>query len=68
MKDEEYQTRFVKCILNHYKEVYEVHVLKDGVSEETFDAIIVDTDVKDNRIPKDVAVVLVLEENGLIDK
>ena len=64
MKDEEYQTRFVKCILNHYKEVYEVHVLKDGVSEETFDAIIVDTDVKDNRIPKDVAVVLVLEENG----
>ena len=29
MEDEEYQSRFIKCMMNHYKDVYELHVLKD---------------------------------------
>lgn len=32
IKDEEYESRFVKCVMNHYKELYEIHVF-DHMSE-----------------------------------
>ena len=64
IEDEEYQTRFVRCILKHYKASYEVHILEDKCSEEVFDVIIMDEDSQDARITKETSIVFVLEENS----
>lgn len=38
MEDGEYQTRFIKCMMNHYKDVYELHVLEDMNHISSIDA------------------------------
>lgn len=63
MEDEEYRKRFVKCVMTHYRESYEIHVIEkdDDAGDETMDIILVDQ----SKAKEGVGVqVLILSEQG----
>ncbi len=62
--DEQYQTRFVKCILKHYKESYEVHVINQEYDKETCDVMILDETSLESKSIIGEPFVLVLKERA----
>lgn len=70
IQDEEYEARFVKCVMNHYKESYEIYVL-DSISElvkqmEKMDGVIIAGDgdwLSQCSFEKQENVIFVLQEN-----
>lgn len=78
IEDEEYKERFVKCVMNHYKESFEIHVIDNmnGVTvnqSEEFGVIIADDDkeIEEKEIDKFMFLVLrekeAQEKNSLIE-
>lgn len=70
MEDEEYEARFVKCVMNHYKESYEIHIVDDieKIAEEQkreFHVIVTGDDSGNTFCDGEAMVRLVLQENAI---
>ncbi|MBQ6843093.1 MAG: hypothetical protein IJO60_00485 [Agathobacter sp.] len=70
MEDEEYRTRFVRCVMNHYKELFEIYVMnhaKDLTEDEKnqFGVIITGDgkEIEKNKVKESVLLVLMDEQN-----
>lgn len=71
--DAEYETRFVKCVMNHYKDSYEIHVFRDilsikqkkeeeGGQRKKFHIVVTDEKETDSFCNLEETVYLVLQE------
>ena len=69
IEDEEYKQRFVKCVMKHYKELFEIHVVNQMCkskeeSIEEFGVVIIGDDNEKRSDFSKQQVFLVLQENG----
>lgn len=69
IEDEEYRQRFVKCMMNHYKELFEIHVVNQMQELKTklngeFGAVIIGDDRDMELDFSDKQILLVLQEDG----
>lgn len=71
MKENEYKKRFVKCVMGHYKESYEIYVIDEiahALKESKFDLILTDDEQNIHMVAQtDQMLLLLLEQEYAID-
>lgn len=68
IEDEEYEARFVKCVMNHYKDSYEIHVfhsINEAMQEQKFHVIIAGDGNDFEELKVKNSILFVLQENGV---